>query len=77
MLSRGLTPVDNIGDGNCIFISLSQIILGDATQFEFIRYMIVGWLRNFPYKYEDMKNNLSDYCDSMAVNGKPAGELEL
>ena len=48
MLSRGLTPVGNVGDGNCVFISLAQIILGDAAKFEFVRYMVVDWLRTFP-----------------------------
>jgi hypothetical protein len=77
MLSREITPVDNIGDGNCVFISLAQIVLGDATQFEFIRHMIVTWLRNFPSKYKNKIHNLPDYCNTLAVNKKPASTLEL
>ena len=52
MLSRRLTPVDNDGDGNCVFISLAQIVLGDPMKFEFMRNMIVHRLRGFPEKYQ-------------------------
>ena len=47
MLNRGLTPIHNVGDGNCVFISLSQIVLGDTAKFQFMRQIIVHWLRNF------------------------------
>ena len=77
MRSRGLTPVDNVGDGNCVFISLSQILLGDTAKFEFTRYMVVHRLRNFPQKYKGRKNNFSDYCDDMAVDGTAATMLEF
>jgi hypothetical protein len=77
MLRRGLTPVANRGGGNCVFISLAQIVLGDSAKFEFMRYMIVHRLNKFPQKYKSRKNNLSDYCDGMIVNGNPAGALEL
>jgi hypothetical protein len=30
MLSRGLTPIHNVGGGNCVFISLAQIVVGDT-----------------------------------------------
>ena len=76
--SRGLTPVENIGDGNCVFISLAQIILGDPAKFEFMRYLIVHRLRNFPLKYQGKQiNKFSHYCDQMAMNRTAATELEL
>jgi hypothetical protein len=37
MLSRGLIPIENCGDGNCVFISLAQIVTGDSTKYDFIR----------------------------------------
>ena len=49
MHTRGLIPLHN--DGNCVFISLAQIVLGDATKFEFMRYMIMQRLNSFPKKY--------------------------
>jgi len=77
MHSRQLTPVDNTGDGNCVFISLAQIVLKNPSQFEFMRYIIVNWLRNFPQKYKSRKPNLSTYCNTMIISGKPASTLEL
>ena len=53
MLNRGLTPLHNVGDGNCVFISLAQIVVGDAAKFQFMRQMIVRRLRNFQTKYDD------------------------
>ena len=47
-LSRGLNPADNDGGGNCVFMSLAQIVFGDDTKFKFMRYMIVHRLRSFP-----------------------------
>jgi hypothetical protein len=75
--SRGLTPVNNLGGGNCVFMSLAHVVFGDATQFRFMRYMIVHRLRRFPKQYQGNINNFSDYCFSMAVNGNPASPLEL
>jgi hypothetical protein len=77
MLSRGLTPVFNRGDGNCVFISLAQIVLGDSAKYEFMRYIIVHRLNSFPKKYEHKTTNFSNYCDSMIINRKPAFSLEL
>jgi len=77
MLGRGLTPVYNRGDGNCVFISLAQIVFGDSAKFEFMRYMIVHRLNKFPKKYQSKHTKFPDYCNSMAVNGKAAGTLEL
>jgi hypothetical protein len=37
MESRGLIPIENCGDGNCVFISLAEIVMGDSTKFDFIR----------------------------------------
>ena len=48
LLKLGLTPANNEGGGNCVFISLAQIVFGDATKFKFMRYMIVHRLRSFP-----------------------------
>ena len=73
MQSRGLTPINNSGDGNCVFISLAQIVFGDPAKFEFIRYMIVHRLKSFPKKY----HKSPDYCNTMAINGNPASQLEL
>ena len=53
MLRRGHTPIFNVGDGNCVFISLAQIVVGDTAKFQFMRQMIVRRLRNFPTKYDD------------------------
>ena len=53
MLHRGYTPINNIGDGNCVFISLAQIVVGDTAKFQFMRQMIVRRLRNFQTKYDD------------------------
>ena len=73
MQSRGLTPVYNAGDGNCVFISLAQIVFGDPTKFAFMRYMIIHRLKSFPKKYHKFPN----YYNSMAINNRPASELEL
>ena len=77
MLSRELIPIDNDGDGNCVFISLAQIVFGDPTKFEFMRYMIVHRLRSFPDKYRGKQHKFSDYCDNMSKNGEAASHLEL
>jgi len=37
MLSRGLIPIENRGGGNCVFISLAQIVMGDSAKFDFMR----------------------------------------
>ena len=37
MLSRGLIPNYNLGDGNCVFISLAHIVMGDSAKFDFMR----------------------------------------
>jgi len=37
MESRGLIPIENCGDGNCVFISLANIVLGDSAKFDFMR----------------------------------------
>ena len=37
MLSRGLIPIENLGDGNCVFISLAHIVMGDSAKFDFMR----------------------------------------
>ena len=73
--NRGLTPSYNVGGGNCVFISLAQIVFGDASKFKFMRYMIIHRLQSFPEKYQGEMNNFSDYCDRMAVNGKVASPL--
>ena len=77
MQSRGLTPINNLGGGNCVFMSLAQVVFGDATKFKYMRYMIVHRLRRFPKQYQGSINNFEVYCNSMAVNGKPASPLEL
>jgi hypothetical protein len=51
MRNRGLTPINNLGGGNCVFMSLAQIVFGDASKFKFMRYMIVHRLRRFPKQY--------------------------
>ena len=39
--------------------------------------MIVHRLRRFPKQCQGDINNFEVYCDSMAINGKPASQLEL
>ena len=34
---RGLIPIENCGDGNCVFISLAEIVMGDSAKFDFMR----------------------------------------
>jgi hypothetical protein len=78
MLYRGYTPIHNAGDGNCVFISLAQIVVRDTAKFQFMRQMIVRRLRNFQTKYDDGQiNNFRDYCDIMDMNGRAASMLEL
>jgi len=78
MLRRGYTPIHNVGDGNCVFISLAQIVVGDTAKFQFMRQIIVQRLRNFQTKYDDgYINNFRDYCDVMDINGRAASMLEL
>ena len=52
ILDEGFTPINNDGGGNCMFISLALIVFGDAAKSEFMRYMIVDRMKNFPKKYE-------------------------
>jgi hypothetical protein len=77
MQNQGLTPVENLGGGNCVFMSLAEIVFGDASHFDFMRYMIVHRLRSFPKKYQGNLINFSDYCNSMAISGKAASPREL
>jgi hypothetical protein len=77
MQNRGLTPISNLGGGNCVFMSLAHVVFGDATKFKFMRYMIVHRLRRFPKQYQGQIKNFEVYCNSMAVNKKPASPLEL
>jgi len=77
MRNRGLAPISNLGGGNCVFMSLAHVVFGDATKFKFMRYMIVHRLRRFPKQYQGEINNFPMYCNSMAVNGKAASQLEL
>ena len=77
IVSRGFTPVDNEGGGNCVFMSLAELVFGDADRFEFIRYMIVHRLRSFPEKYFTDMTNFEDYCNNMAAYSKPASMKEL
>ena len=51
MQNRGLTPINNLGGGNCVFMSLAHVVFGDAAKFEFMRYMIVHRLLRFPKQY--------------------------
>jgi len=51
MKKQGLYPVENLGSGNCVFMSLAHVVFGDASQFDFMRYMIVHRLRRFPSQY--------------------------
>jgi hypothetical protein len=37
MLNRGLIPNENLGDGNCVFIALAEIVMGDPAKFDFLR----------------------------------------
>ena len=78
MLYRGYTPIHNAGDGNCVFISLAQIVVRDTAKFQFMRQMIVRRLRNFQTKYDEGQvNHFKDYCDIMDMNGRAASMLEL
>jgi len=51
MQNQGLTPVENSGGGNCVFMALAEIVFGDASQFDFMRHMIVHRLRRFHKQY--------------------------
>ena len=77
MQNRGLVPVENVGGGNCVFISLAELVFGDASRFEFMRYMIVHRLRCFPRKYFKKTTNFQDYCNNMLILGKAASQKEL
>jgi len=77
MQNRGLTPISNLGGGNCVFMSLAQVVFGDASKFEFMRNMIVHRLRRFPKQYQGEITNFPLYCQNMSINGKPASTLEL
>jgi len=74
MLSRGLIPIENCGDGNCVFISLAQIVTGDSTKYDFIRQITVSRLKSFPSKYH---NKSPLYCNTMALPRTPGTSLEL
>ena len=52
ILNDGFAPINNDGGGNCMFISLALIVFGDAAKSEFMRYMIVHRMKNFPKKYQ-------------------------
>ena len=69
--------MNNLGGGNCVFMSLAHVVFGDAVRFKFMRDMIVHRLRRFTKQYQGDIKNFSMYCNSMAVNGKPASPLEL
>ena len=77
IISRELTIFENEGGGNCVFMSLAQILLGDANHFHIIRSMILKRMRRFPHKYAGNKKNFSNYCRDMAQDGQPASVLEL
>jgi hypothetical protein len=77
MRNRGFIPVDNIGGGNCVFMSLAELVFGDPNRFEFMRYMIVHRLKRFPRKYFHKTINFSDYCNNMLTYCKPASPKEL
>ena len=77
MRNRGFLPVDNVGGGNCVFISLAELVFGDASRFEFMRYMIVHRLRSFPEKYSLNTTNFQNYCNNMLILGKAASHKEL
>ena len=74
---RGLTPINNPGGGNCVFMSLALQVFGDAATFKFMRYMIAHRLKSFPAKYRGKIKNFSSYCNTMALNNQPASALEL
>jgi hypothetical protein len=73
MLRRGITPVYNLGDGNCVFISLAQLFFQDSSKCDFTRFMISHRLHQFPNKYHATKT----YCTNMLIGKKPATGLEL
>ena len=75
--NRGFTPVDNLGGWNCVFISLAELVFGDAKRFELMRYMIVHRLRSFPEKYFRKTSEFPDYCNNMATFRRPATQKEL
>jgi hypothetical protein len=77
MQNRGFIPVDNLGGGNCVFISLAELVFGDANRFELMRYMIVHRLRSFPEKYFFNTAESPDYCNNMLISGKAASRKEL
>jgi hypothetical protein len=77
MVKRGLIPIENRGDGNCVFRSLAQIVMGDSAKFDFIRSITVQRLRSFPKKYQLKITKFSKYCDNMALARTPGTELEL
>jgi hypothetical protein len=79
MRNRGLTPVENVGDGNCVFIALAELVFGDASKFEFMRYMIVHRLQTSPQKYfhPTTPSPLSTYCHNMLIATKPCTHTEL
>jgi len=37
MQNKGLTPVENLGGGNCVYMSLAERVFGDASKFDFMR----------------------------------------
>ena len=37
MESRGLIPIENCGGGNCVFVSLAEIVMGASAKFDFMR----------------------------------------
>ena len=76
-MNRGFTPVDNLGGGNCVFISLAELVFGDANRFELMRYMIVHRLRSFPEKYFKNTTEFPNYCNNMLIPGKPASQKEI
>ena len=69
--------MQNLGGGNCVFISLAELVFGDANRFELVRYMIVHRLRSFPEKYFKNTTEFPDYCNNMLIPGKPASMKEL
>ena len=77
MLNRGLIPVENAGGGNCVFMSLAELVFGDPNRFEFMRSMIVHRLQRFPQKNFHKTTNFSDYCNNMLTYRKLASHKEL
>jgi len=75
--NRGFTPVKNAGDKNSVFMSLAELVFGDANRFEFVRYMIVHRLRRFPEKYFHNTSESPDYCNNMATFTRPPTHKEL